>query len=175
MSDIIGVVTDIKDDEYQGKDFKVVTLGTGQQLKVKHGRDEALKKKWGLLQVGVAIKFTMQDYTKPDGVKIPFVADIETVANALPQSGGSAEILPEHQAVIEEAKQAVAQPARDSGKNKAFAISYAKDLAVAKIITPEKILTYAEVFNRYMNGDITLKDQAAFDTMIGKHFIEEAH
>jgi len=111
MSDIIGVVTRVVDDSYNGKDFKVVTLGTGQELKVKQGREGALKAKWGLLKEGVAIRFIMKDYTTPEGVKIPFVSDIETVEGALPGSGGSSEMLPEHQAEIDKAKQEVAQPA----------------------------------------------------------------
>lgn len=87
MSDnfIVGVITSVEDDEYPvGKTFKKVTLGTGQTLNVKHGREDFLQKKWGLLQVGKAIKFTMRDFTTPEQVKIPFVADIETVEGALP-------------------------------------------------------------------------------------------
>ncbi len=82
--DIIGVITSVEDDEYQGKAFKRVTLGTGEVLKVKYGREGALKAKWALLQEGVAMKFTMKDYTTPDGVKIPFVFDIDTVEGELP-------------------------------------------------------------------------------------------
>ena len=84
MADLIGVVISIEDDSYNGKDFKKVTLGTGEVLKVKQGREGALKAKWGLLQEGVAVRFIMTDFTKPDGVKIPFVSDIETVEGALP-------------------------------------------------------------------------------------------
>ncbi len=84
MADIIGVITSVEDDDYQGKFFKKVTLGTGEVLKVKYGREGALKAKWGLLQEGVAIKFTMKDYTTAENVKIPFVHDIETVEGALP-------------------------------------------------------------------------------------------
>ena len=83
MSEIYGSITKVEDDKYGDKDFKVVTLATGQVLKVKQGRDGVLKAKWGILVEGAAVKFTMQDYTKPDGVKIPFVADIEAVANGL--------------------------------------------------------------------------------------------
>lgn len=86
MSDnfIVGVITSVEDADYQGKAFKKVTLGTGQVLNVKYGREGVLKAKWGLLVVGAAMKFTMQDYTKTDGVKIPFVFDIETVEGQLP-------------------------------------------------------------------------------------------
>ena len=38
MSDIIGVIATVEDDEYQGKSFKKVTLGDGQVLKVKYGQ-----------------------------------------------------------------------------------------------------------------------------------------
>ena len=86
--DIIGVVTSVEDDDYQGKSFKKVTLGTGEVLKVKYGREGALKAKWGLLQEGVAIHFMMKDFMK-QGVAYPFVEDIEvddlaTVASELP-------------------------------------------------------------------------------------------
>lgn len=86
MSDnfIVGVIAKVEDDSYDNKDFKVVTLGTGQVLKVKQGREGKLKEKWCLLNIGTAIKFTMTDFTKPDGVKIPFVSDIETVEGQLP-------------------------------------------------------------------------------------------
>jgi len=47
--DIIGVVTAIAKDEYGGKEFLRVTLGSGQELKVKQGRDGALKAKWVFL------------------------------------------------------------------------------------------------------------------------------
>ena len=82
---VIGVITSVEDDSYDNKDFKKVTLDTGQVLKVKQGREGALKAKWDLLQVNRVIKFIMKDYTKPDGVKVPFVNDIETVETPPPQ------------------------------------------------------------------------------------------
>lgn len=111
MSEIIGVITSVEDDSYDGKDFKKVTLGTGQVLKVKYGREGALKKKWGLLQEDVAIKFIMRDYTTPDGTNKPFVADIETVGGALPPAQSQEQVLPEHQEVIEKAKAQATPPA----------------------------------------------------------------
>jgi len=50
--------------------------------------------------------------------------------------------------------------------NKSFALSYAKDLAVAGWITVDKILGYAEVFDRYMNGDITVENEEIFNLML---------
>ena len=101
MSDIIGVIATVEDDEYQGKSFKKVTLGDGQVLKVKYGREGALKAKWGLLIEGRAIKFTMRDFTTPDQVKIPFVFDIATVE--LPPAKEPAPLLEEHQKEIDKA------------------------------------------------------------------------
>ncbi len=101
MSDIIGVIQSVEDDEYQGKAHKKVTLGDGQVLKVKYGREGCLKAKWGLLKEGVAIKFTMRDFTTPDQVKIPFVFDIATVE--LPPAKEPAPLLEEHQKEIDKA------------------------------------------------------------------------
>lgn len=105
MADIVAVITKIEDDEYGGKAFKRVTLGTGQVLKVKQGREGALMAKWGLLKEGVATIFKMKDFTREDGVKIPFVSDIALVADEL-QPPTKPEILPEHQEVIQEAREA---------------------------------------------------------------------
>jgi len=85
MEDIIGVVTSIARDEYNNKEFLRVTIGGREEpLKVKQGRDGALKAKWDLIKEGVAIKFIMSEYTNPQGAKFPFVSDIETVESALP-------------------------------------------------------------------------------------------
>ncbi len=97
MSDIIGIIATVEDDSYQGKAHKKVTLEDGQVLKVKYGREGALKAKWGLLSEGVAMKFTMKDFTTGEGVKIPFVADIATVEGKLPAPQPPAPELVEHQ------------------------------------------------------------------------------
>lgn len=98
MNDIIGIISTVEDDAYQGKAHKKVTLEDGQVLKVKYGREGFLKAKWGLLQEGKAIKFTMKEFTKDDGVKIPFVSDIATELKP-PQSDQN--VLDEHQEVID--------------------------------------------------------------------------
>lgn len=45
------------------------------------------------------------------------------------------------------------------GKNKAFALSYAKDLAVADKITGSQIIFTAEMFNQYLSGNITVPEE----------------
>ena len=105
----VGIITKVEDGSYGDKSWKVVTLGTGEVLKVKSGKEGVLRAKWGLLEVGVGMKFTMMDYTLKDGTKAPYVYDIETVAGALPTEGGSTEMLKEHKAVIAEATKEVTE------------------------------------------------------------------
>ena len=79
MSEILGSITNVEDDkDFNGKDYKKVTLADGQVMKVKYGQGGALKKKWDLLQVGKAVKFTMGEYSGK-----PFVKDIEAIAELL--------------------------------------------------------------------------------------------
>ena len=108
MAEIIGVLTSVEDDSYDNKDFKKVTLDTGQVLKVKQGREGALKAKWDLLQMNKIIKFTMKDFTTSDGVKIPFVNDIEIVETPPPQTP---ELIPIDQEKIDRARDEVKQEA----------------------------------------------------------------
>lgn len=43
-------------------------------------------------------------------------------------------------------------------KEKAFALSYAKDLAVANQIKPDKIINWACIFEDYLNGNLHIDD-----------------
>ncbi len=158
--DIIGLITSVEDDDYQGKAFKKVTLGTGEVLKVKYGREGALKDKWPLLGVGVAIHFKMKDFIK-QGEAFPFVEDIEvtdisTVASELPELvkvGGA--VIPTTIAPVEppEVKWAGISPAEE--KRRSMAISYAKDLACHGKIGVEDMKRYANDFLKYMKGEIS--------------------
>ena len=71
---IVGVITSVEDDSYQGKDFKKVTLGTGEVLKVKYGKEGYLKDKWPDLVVGVGVKFELGEYMGK-----PFVKDFKQI------------------------------------------------------------------------------------------------
>lgn len=69
-------------------------------------------------------------------------------------------VLPEHQAEIDRAREEV-RPKSD-GKNRSFALSYAKDIAVAKIMmggemTPAHILTTATLFESYLDNGATVE------------------
>ena len=154
MANIVGVITNVEDDSYDGKAFKKVTLGDREEpLKVKQGRGGDLKAKWGLLKEGVAVRFTMTDFKTPEGVKIPFVSNIETVEGVLPK----AVTPPEPDDYTDKPRELTKPPINT--KNKAFSVSYAKDLVVAGKIEPDKILFWAEVFDRYMNGTITIPEE----------------
>ncbi len=106
----VGVITKVEDGSYGDKSWKVITLGTGEVLKVKSGKEGVLRAKWGLLEVGVGMKFTMMDYTLKDGTKAPYVYDIETVANALPTGDHEPEMLPQHEKEIKKAIEEVSKP-----------------------------------------------------------------
>ncbi len=59
--------------------------------------------------------------------------------------------------------------------HKQVALKCASGMAEQGVIEPAKVLTYCEIFARWLNGDIKLKNPTAFDEAVGKHFIEEAH
>jgi len=108
---IVGVITKVEADSYDNKEFRRVTLGDREEpLKVKQGREGALKAKWGLLQEGVAIKFIMEEYTNPKGAKFPFVFDIETAESALPP--------PVTPKLSEEAQALLPKPVSPSGETR---------------------------------------------------------
>ncbi len=147
--DITGIITSVEDDDYEGKSFKKVTLGTGEVLKVKYGREGALKAKWGLLQEGVAIHFKMKDFTK-GGAAYPFVDDIETVEGALPEATEPSTVL-----VPEPPKVKWAGISADEERRRSVSISYAKDLACHGKIGVEDMKRFANEFLKYMKGEIS--------------------
>lgn len=104
--DII-VIDRIEDDNYQGKEFKVVIDKDGNRIKIKYGREGALKAKWPLLDenVGKAIQLSVGYYNN-----VPFVKDFEVVGDMLPTEKGKETILPEHKQVIQEATKTTPAP-----------------------------------------------------------------
>ena len=47
-------------------------------------------------------------------------------------------------------------------KNKSFALVYAKDLAVAGVIAPPEIISWAKAFEAFLNGILVVKDDNVF-------------
>jgi len=151
---VIGVITSVEDDkDYNGKDYKKVKLGTGQVLNVKQGREGVLKAKWGLLQEGVAIKFIMQDYTKPDGVKIPFVSDMETVQDALPPPNTEQELTPKHQEIIDDARREVKAPQelgmwwKEAGELLRLPKEQALEMVTSDLLKAVRTAYYSQMFS----------------------------
>ena len=130
---------------------RLATHKGGEQLKVKKGQGGKLQEKWTLLNnsVGKAINYTMGKYQGYD-----FVQDFVVVEDKF----------------VEAAARKVGENSENE-KARAVSLSYATNLACADKITPDKILSYAEVFSRYMVGNITVKDEEVFQALTKKTFI----
>ncbi len=115
--------------------------GTGQSVKVKKGQGGHLKERWGELQVGRAYTFTMGEFKG-----YPFVQDFKPMSEAL------ADKMPP---IVKEAVKMGAEVITDP-KNRSYALSYAKDIAVAKMMAGEemsvdKVIDIAKKFARYLD------------------------
>ena len=76
---MIGIIANIEDDSYEGKDFKKVTLADGSILKVKSGREGYLKAKWGELEIGKTYEWEMGSFQDK-----PFVKDFKAITSPAP-------------------------------------------------------------------------------------------
>ncbi len=120
MEDKIMILDHI-DDIVDGGDVvgKQVFDSTGASVKVKGGgRGMPLKTRWDELQIGRAYSFVMGEFRPPDkpGESYPFVKDFKSVESAF----------------VKEAQRKVETKTTDT-KNRAFALSYAKDLVIGII------------------------------------------
>lgn len=129
---------------------EIVQGAKGEYLKVtdKGGKtqnifDQAL---WNLFNDGLAVKLQLEkqgvywNVMSAEAVSLP----VETKTNGItPQ---------------------------EKGRNASFALSYAKDLACADKIPPDKILSYAEVFVRWLDGSIKVEDEVVFQALLKKTF-----
>ncbi len=66
------ILTKVDKADYQGKEYRVITLSDGSTFNVKSGQNGILRAKWGLLEQGIGqeITLTMGEYKGK-----PFVAD----------------------------------------------------------------------------------------------------
>ena len=153
MSEILGSIIKVEDDDYQGKDFKKVTLANGQVLKVKYGKEGILKAKWGLLQEGKAIKFTMGDYQGK-----PFVSDIESIAELLkPAVNPNETEIPQQEEADKALDEARAKLNTPNPQNRGYALSYAKDWCGLKLqagvdLKTADVITVAKEFAKYLDN-----------------------
>ncbi len=153
MNEILGSITRVEDDSYDNKDFKKVTLAGGRVLKVKYGREGLLKAKWGLLQEGKAIKFTMGLFNNK-----PFVQDIESIAELLqPAVNPNDTEIPQQEEIdkaLDEARTTLNKP---DPQNRSYALSYAKDWCGVKVqggedIKTADVITVAKKFAEYLDN-----------------------
>jgi len=108
--------------------------------------------------VGLAVKFTYAQYKQKD-----YIVNVELVKDQIDQTKGSVDTSAMEKSAkegkpFEERPSAPTRKASE-GKNKAFALSYAKDLAVSGVIDRIQILTWAELFDGWLNGDIYIPDK----------------
>lgn len=128
---VIDRIEDIHDDEGELAGKQVFDKA-GNSVKVKKGQGGKLKDRWGQLEVGRTYSFTMGLFQD----KYPYVQDFTLVKDAF---------------VIEAAKKVGDQ--QDKSKNRSVCLSYAKDLAVADKIPVDKILSHAEDFVQWVEGN----------------------
>ena len=48
--------------------------------------------------------------------------------------------------------------AQNNDKVRSMALSYAKDIVCAALLNAEDVLVWAEIFYRYLNGDLVVED-----------------
>ncbi len=137
----------------------------GKEYKISTKRIKYFEK---VILPNMAVKLTYAEaYGKEYIHKAELVSEkmAERVSEALqPKIEASKPVVPQ------EVSRPKPMPLNDSSKNKAMSLSYAKDLAVAKIIVVDKILAYAETFRMYLDGEISLENPIEFTTEIMRHF-----
>lgn len=146
MNDVIGVIDLIEDDNYNGKEFKKVTLKNGQVVKVKWGREGFLKAKWGELEEGRAFQFQMGEYKGN-----PFVEDFYAVEGALPDPVA---IHVEEKAMPKPRDVAPQKLSREQSISKMNGLNNSTLLASNGMVSMGSIGTLAHQFERYTLGEI---------------------
>lgn len=85
----------------------------------------------------------------------PYVADAKLVEGELPPPTKPEE---PQSAVPDTMSKTPPRAVVSDPKNRAFCLSYAKDLAVADKIKPDKIINWACIFEDYLNGNLHIDD-----------------
>ena len=116
-----------------------------------------LEDKWPLLEENATVELKMEK-----SGKFWNVADISKVdlSKALPDK-------PMPKAVESKYK---ADPDKINSIEGQVALKCAVELLGVGVIGKEQVLSYAEAFRRFLSGDIKVKDEEVFVTLMGKHF-----
>lgn len=127
-----------------------VTDNLGNEYKIGGKRSQLFE----VFVQGRAVKITWDNYMNKDYISDaePFNPETEgTTAGGIEVASATAP---------KPTPKATEKPAGQSElKNRSFAVSYAKDLVVAGVIAPDRILSYAEYFARYMDGSLEVEDK----------------
>ena len=138
------IVTQIEEILYNGELMGYQCFdGTGQSVKVKKGQGGHLQAKWEELQVGRAYSFTMGEYNGK-----PFVENFESMSDVLADK--LPPIVKEAVKMGAEVVSVTTKPPSDP-KNRSYALSYAKDLAMAGKVEVDKIKAWAIKFAKYLD------------------------
>lgn len=132
-----------REDEYGN--LWVTPQGGDKEIKIASKRSNLHP----LFEQGKAIMLHWETYRN-----IPYVSDAKLVEGELPE--------PREPIEPKEDKPTPPQPPRMEAsnlKNRAFALSYAKDLVVADKIKGNQLIFEAELLNQYLNGNITVPEE----------------
>ena len=148
-----------------GDEYRKVTGAAGDGRETTKSIFNQLKDKWDLLVEGKTLEFKMEKRGQ-----FWNVTDIIPVGEQLKPSTEPGELLPKHQAEIDKAVKPPPTKNQSTQTQRSITMSYAITLCASGIATPDKLLSYAEVINRWICGDIDVKDETVFTELIGKHF-----
>ena len=136
---IIDSVGELYDKDGETVIGRLITDKAGNDWKVKRGQGGKITEDdWAILDeapTGTAVKLIMAKYKAPDGKTYPFVGNFELVKDAL---------------VKEAAEKAQTQQA--DNRERSYALSYSKDLAVSDKISVEDILPKAQEFFEWLTN-----------------------
>ncbi|KKM16323.1 hypothetical protein LCGC14_1686980 [marine sediment metagenome] len=143
MAETIIVVGHTEVDGYGN--LWVTPQGGGEKIKIAKKRESLHP----IFQQGQAVQLDWQTYNNK-----PYVANAKSVAGALPQPVPPPEVETPDQAQIDKDLKRVPAPQeiKHDKKDKAVSLSYAKDLACAKLIGISDMRRWADEFLKYIEG-----------------------
>ena len=146
---MIFIIKSVEKKDWQGKEYRQVTGEDGTVINVKKGQEGYLMAKWPDLDngVGLAIDVSIGQYQGKDYVK-----DFKFVKDELAQKVDVTKPVPVKEIRVDK------KPDVGNGKNRSFALAYAKDYHSARIragivkdVTEAHIIATAILFESYLD------------------------
>ena len=143
------VIAKIEDGDYQGKPFKIVTDTNGKAWKIKQGKDNLLRDKWGQLVVGGAYTLDMGEFKNTEGKSFPFIKNFH-------KTGGVPEGIQTAQPADKMSRDDWAKKDRITRESieRQVALKGAVELAVAGKIEVKDLFDYSEKCFTWLNGTV---------------------